>query len=413
MTQEHGPLVSEAHTAGMIADKAPLGLYIHWPFCKAKCPYCDFNSHVSGGPVEQKRWRNALITELHTLAARAPDHRLHSIFFGGGTPSLMPPETVAALIEQARQIWACSGAIEITLEANPTSTGAGRFAAFRAAGINRLSLGIQALNDPDLKRLGRRHSASEALAALAMGRAIFPRVSFDLIYGRSGQGLEAWQAELEQALGLGTEHISLYQLTIEENTPYFRAAREGRLNLPEDDLAAAFFNRTHVMCREAGLPGYEVSNFARPGCESRHNLVYWRTLDYLGIGPGAHSRLAGRALAMRRAPHDWLEQVEERGHGLDEDIRLTPRERAEEFILMGLRLKTGIDLDNLYRRTGARLDEHATVPLQEEGLLHCDGARLRIAGRGRLVLNAVIAELSQALQIDNEQSGDCHGTDLH
>ena len=397
----------------MTGNKPLLGLYVHWPFCKAKCPYCDFNSHVASGPVDQERWRAALMRELETLAARAPDHRLISIFFGGGTPSLMPPETVAALVERAGRIWPSSNDSEITLEANPTSAEAGRFAAFRAAGINRLSLGIQALNDAGLKKLGRRHTVREALAALEMAQHCFGRVSFDLIYGRSGQSLGQWEEELGRALELASGHISLYQLTIEASTPFYRAAREGRLRLPEDKVAAAFFNRTHAMCLAAGLPGYEVSNFARPGCESRHNLMYWRTQDYLGIGPGAHSRLGGRAMATRRAPQAWLEQVESRGHGLDEDVSLTPRERSEEYILMGLRLTAGIDLDDLYRRTGAQIDAGTISLLRDEGLLHRDGANLRMAGRGRLVLNAVIAELSSALRIDGDQTRGGHGTDVH
>ncbi|PLX35156.1 MAG: coproporphyrinogen III oxidase, partial [Hyphomicrobiales bacterium] len=367
------------------AAPGDIGVYIHWPFCLAKCPYCDFNSHVADHAPDIRRWQAALLSELSALAARVPARRLTSIFFGGGTPSLMEPELAAALIAQIKALWPYEDDLEITLEANPTSAEAGRFADFARAGVNRLSLGVQALNDRDLKRLGRRHSAAEALAALEMGQGLFPRSSFDLIYARPGQSLEDWAAELEKALRLARGHISLYQLTIEEGTAFYEAARQGRLKLPGEARADDLYALTRRMCEAAGLPAYEISNHAAPGEESRHNLNYWRGGDYLGIGPGAHSRLAGHALATARDPASWLERVEQNGSGLTTDETLTALARAEERLLMGLRLAEGLDLAALTAETGHRIQPQVLRALAGDGLLAEEGDRLRATRAGQSV----------------------------
>ncbi len=378
----------------------PLALYIHWPFCLAKCPYCDFNSHVRAR-IDQARFAACLRAELAWEAARLGRRPLVSIFFGGGTPSLMDPATVAALIADARRLFAPVAEPEITLEANPTSVEAGRLAGFRDAGVNRLSLGVQALDDVSLAALGRKHSAPEAIVALETARALFPRFSFDLITARPGQTLAAWRAELRRALALAADHLSLYQLTIEPGTGFEALHRTGRLVLPDDDTAAALYDATGEEAARFGLLAYEVSNYARPGSESRHNLQYWRYGDYAGIGPGAHGRvtLGDNLLATRRhrAPEPWAELVEHHGHGSSEDAPLAPPDRAREALLMGLRLSEGIDAARFAQRTGigldAALDPGTLARALEEGYLVRDAAALRATPDGRKRLDALLAAL--------------------
>ncbi|MEW5728316.1 MAG: radical SAM family heme chaperone HemW [Pseudomonadota bacterium] len=372
------------------------GIYIHWPFCLSKCPYCDFNSHVAGH-IDQSSWRAALLDELAWFAGIAPGREVTSIFFGGGTPSLMAPATAGALIERIGALWPVAGDVEITLEANPTSVEAGRFKAFRAAGVNRLSLGVQALDDAALKFLGRRHDSAEALAALRLARETFPRFSFDLIYARPGQSLAAWRAELARALEMAGDHLSVYQLTIEEGTAFAPAHARGDFVLPDEDTAAAMFEATQVLCAEAGLPAYEVSNHARPGGECRHNLLYWRGGDYVGIGPGAHGRLGGEAFRQHRAPAVWMERVERDGHATQDREPLDPATRAEELVMMGLRLVDGIDAETFSAVAGRSLwqvvDADAVARLAEGGFITRSPAGLRATARGMLVLNAVTAGL--------------------
>ncbi len=378
----------------------PLALYIHWPFCLAKCPYCDFNSHVREA-IPQARFRTALRQELAWEAARLGRRRLTSIFFGGGTPSLMEPDTVAELIADAENLFNPIPAMEITLEANPTSVEAGRFAAYRQAGINRVSIGIQSLHDADLKKLGRQHSAAQAIAALEIGRKIFPRLSFDLIYARPGQTLPTWQAELKQALSLAADHLSLYQLTIEPGTVYEGMHRRGEIALPEDDLAAALYDATAEEAARFGLAPYEVSNYARPGAESRHNLAYWRYRDYAGIGPGAHGRvtLGGALHATRRhrAPEPWAERVERLGHGTTHEDPVSSEERAREMLLMGLRLTEGIDAARFAARTGIALDDAIDPDILAQALdadyLVRTATHLAATPEGRKRLDALLGVL--------------------
>ena len=378
----------------------PLGVYVHWPFCKSKCPYCDFNSHVRDG-VEQTRWRKALLTELEHAAREAPGRRVETIFFGGGTPSLMAPETVDAVIARAKALWDCAPEVEITLEANPTSVEAARFAALAEAGVNRVSLGVQALDAAALKFLGREHSADEALAALDTARRHFPRYSFDLIYARPGQTPEAWAAELEHALTLAGEHLSLYQLTIERGTRFFTDHARGAFVLPDEEASAAMFEATQSRLMAAGLPAYEVSNHAQPGAACRHNLIYWRYQDYVGIGPGAHGRFAEGAAkrATRRAsgPEAWLEAVERTGHGTAESTTVAGRDLVEEALMMGLRLADGIDRKLFASVTGAdpvaALKEDAVAPLIKAGFLEIEPERLRATAAGRQRLNAILERL--------------------
>jgi oxygen-independent coproporphyrinogen-3 oxidase len=369
----------------------PFGVYIHWPFCLSKCPYCDFNSHAISS-VDHARWRKALLAELNHFADETQDSRPGSIFFGGGTPSLMEPETVAALIETVKGRWDCLSDLEVTLEANPTSVEAGRFNAFRQAGVNRLSLGIQALNDADLRFLGRKHSGQEALAALDLAKSTFPRISFDLIYARPGQSLAQWRDELSRALDLAGEHLSLYQLTVEDGTAFAPAHAAGAFALPEDDDAVALFELTQEMTEASGLPAYEISNHARPGAECRHNLTYWQGGDWLGIGPGAHGRLGTLALAQTRSPGDWLNGVERNGHGTASREVLTPEARREELVMMGLRLATGLSPE-LLAQVEPVLDATGLTRMVEGGFLIRDPAGLRVTPQGRLVLNAVLAEV--------------------
>ncbi len=385
---------------GESGQQPGFGLYVHWPFCKSKCPYCDFNSHVRES-IDQGRWRAALLRELEHYAAQSGRRRLTSIFFGGGTPSLMPPATVAAVIERAAVLFDFDPAIEITLEANPTSAEAGAFAGFAAAGVNRLSLGVQALDDASLAFLGRQHSAAEALAAVALARRAVPRISFDLIYARPGQTPAAWAAELSRALQEGTEHLSLYQLTLEENTVFHARARRGELALPPEAVQAALYEATQETLGALGLPAYEISNHARPGAESRHNLVYWRYGDYLGIGPGAHGRLtlAGEKLALsqHRAPEVWLERVERDGHATRTRQSLDATDRLRELLLMGLRLTEGVPLDRLQAESGRSLTESVSAArlraALEAGYLTLDERRLAATAAGRQRLDALLQHL--------------------
>lgn len=379
------------------------GLYVHWPFCLSKCPYCDFNSHVREA-VDQDRWRAALLQELHTVAQAAPDRILNSIFFGGGTPSLMPPETVAAIIDAARGAWSFAPDIEITLEANPTSIEAGRFRAYRAGGVNRVSIGVQSLDPRALEFLGRNHSASEARAAIALAAEIFPRYSFDLIYARPGQTREDWRAELDEALALAGDHLSLYTLTLEPNTGFAGMVKRGVFTMPDDETVATLFDDTQEMMDARGMPAYEISNHARGDQASRHNLVYWRYGDYAAIGPGAHARLtvAGRKSARQniRKPEAWLARVEETGAGLESETTLTSEQAAQEALLMGLRLAEGIAARDFALKTGLDLmdglDEGALAAMVEQGFITWDGETLCATRAGRAVLDGLLARIVRA-----------------
>jgi putative oxygen-independent coproporphyrinogen III oxidase len=378
---------------------AAFGLYIHWPFCLSKCPYCDFNSHVRQAGVDEARFARAFAAEIAATAARLPGRTVSTIFFGGGTPSLMQPATVGAVLDAVARHWPIADDVEVSLEANPTSVEATRFRGFRAAGINRVSLGVQALDDAALKALGRLHSAQEALGAVAIARSTFERYSFDLIYARPGQTPQAWAAELKRAIEEAGEHLSLYQLTIEQETPFAALHAAGKLLIPGDDTARALYDATQDVCMSAGLPAYEISNHARPGGECRHNLVYWRAQEYAGIGPGAHGRLdiaAGRrATATEKRPQDWLSRVESLGHGIVSDEALTQEQIADEFLLMGLRLAEGIDPARYARLAGRRLDPRRVALLREQGALErTPEGRLRLTLAGFPLLDAVIADLA-------------------
>lgn len=377
----------------------PLALYIHWPFCLAKCPYCDFNSHVRDG-VDHALWLDSLIADMAHEAALLPERRLTSIFFGGGTPSLMPPALVEGLLTAAARFWAFDPDIEVTLEANPSSVEAERFAALASAGINRVSLGLQALDDQTLRILGRLHDADEGLAALEVAQRHFSRVSFDLIYARPDQTPALWQAELSRALSFGTGHLSLYQLTIEPGTRFATLVREGKLTPLDNDAAADLFALTRMMTDAAGLPAYEISNHARPGEESRHNLTYWRYGDYAGIGPGAHGRRLGHATTRHRKPENWLSAVAKTGHGLAEERPLAADEQASEALLMGLRLGEGIDLAALSTRFGLPR-ESLIHPAKARfygdlGLVRADGDRLTVTPDGMPLLDGLLGELVAA-----------------
>jgi oxygen-independent coproporphyrinogen-3 oxidase len=377
------------------------GVYVHWPFCLAKCPYCDFNSHARER-IDQARWRDALLAELDHWAEATRGETVASVFFGGGTPSLMRPDTVAALIDRVRRRWNVAPDVEITLEANPTSVEAGNFVALAAAGVNRVSLGVQALNDADLRFLGRRHSAREALEAVAVAHRHFARINFDLIYARPGQTTQGWRTELQEALTHAGEHLSVYQLTIEKQTTFEGAYRRGEFALPDEDTAAALYETTQEVLSTAGLPAYEISNHARGGAECRHNLLYWRYGAYVGIGPGAHGRprVRGQRLAVRqhRAPEVWLEQVERTGHATVERRVLAPAEQAEEALMMGLRLSAGIDAGQFAAATGAALDDALDARglrvLIDGGFLARDAGGLRATREGLLRLDAVLAKLA-------------------
>ena len=372
------------------------GLYVHWPFCQAKCPYCDFNSHVVS-QIDQSAWVTAYQSELRRMGELLPNRLLNSIFFGGGTPSLMHPDTVAAVIEAARENWIFANDIEISLEANPGSVEAGRFAGYRDAGVNRISMGIQALNDDDLRRLGRIHSVYEARTAFDVARSCFDRVSFDLIYARQGQTLEEWKAELSEALSMAIDHLSLYQLTIEDGTAFGDRYARGKLrDLPTDDNAADMYLATQDICDAYGLPGYEISNHARPGAESRHNQIYWRYGDYVGVGPGAHGRITlnGQRYATEapRAPGAWLDAVK-KGQGLLPFEILKPEDQVVEHMMMGMRLFEGLDLERHEALAGKPLSVKKIQELTDWGMIVVDGARLRATSQGRAVLNAVLREL--------------------
>ncbi|TNF61218.1 MAG: coproporphyrinogen III oxidase [Rhodobacteraceae bacterium] len=372
------------------------GLYIHWPFCAAKCPYCDFNSHVARR-IDETRWKAAYLGELDRVAAELPGRVLNTVFFGGGTPSLMSPDTVAAILERVRRLWPVANDLEVTLEANPGSVEAGKFHGFRQAGITRISMGIQALNDTDLRKLGRIHTAAEAMAAFDVARKAFDRVSFDLIYARQDQSVAAWRAELKQALSMAIDHISLYQLTIEDGTAFGDRYRVGKLRgLPDDDSAAEMYEATTELCDAAGFRRYEVSNHARPGSEARHNLIYWRYGDYAGIGPGAHGRitLEGRrhATETHLMPGAWLSAAE-RGSGESLRMALSPVEQAQEYAMMSLRIADGLDIERHARLSGERIAQNVVDDLAEMGMIRQDGSIIIVTNQGLAVLNAVIARL--------------------
>ncbi|MCX2724763.1 radical SAM family heme chaperone HemW [Roseibium salinum] len=375
------------------------GIYVHWPFCAAKCPYCDFNSHVRHQPVDQTRYTAAFERELAHFAELTRGRTVQSIFLGGGTPSLMDPATVERILTAVSGHWSLDPEVEISLEANPSSVEAERFREYRGAGVNRVSLGVQSLIDTDLRLLGRLHDAETARRAIETARATFPRLSFDLIYARPGQTLEGWKRELKQAIDLAADHLSLYQLTIEEGTPFHTLYHAGKLQMPDQDLGAAFYELTQDITAEAGLPAYEVSNHARPGAECRHNLVYWRYGDYVGVGPGAHGRLtvgASRlATATERHPETWLENVEEHGHGLVENAGLSEEEQGDEFLLMGLRLTEGIDLGRYERFAHRSIDPRRLNALLEHRMVEELGEnRVRATREGFFVLDAVVADLA-------------------
>jgi len=394
--------LAERDSAGALAapnDEPGFAVYVHWPFCLAKCPYCDFNSHVRQSPIDERRYVAAFERELAHRAALAPGRVAQSIFFGGGTPSLMAPETVEAIIKATAKHWRLAADAEITLEANPTSVEAGRFRDYRAAGVNRVSIGVQSLIEADLEALGRRHSVGEAKEAIALAAAIFPRYSFDLIYARPGQGEAAWREELSEALTLARDHVSLYQLTIEPDTPFERLYRAGKLGIPEPEAARALFDATQEVTAAQGFPSYEISNHARPGGECRHNLVYWRYGEYAGVGPGAHGRLVidgvRRAQATERQPEAWLKRVEALGHGLTVDEALSAEEQGDELLLMGLRLSEGVDQRRFERLSGKPLDRRRVRDLIEDGFV-CErsGGRLAATASGAPLLDAIVADLA-------------------
>jgi oxygen-independent coproporphyrinogen-3 oxidase len=376
------------------------GVYVHWPFCAAKCPYCDFNSHVRHQPVDQERFARAFETELATMRERTGPRDVTSIFLGGGTPSLMKPETVGAVLDAVARNWTVPGGIEVTLEANPSSVEAERFRSYRAAGVNRVSLGVQALNDRDLRFLGRLHNVEEALVAIDLARKTFPRLSFDLIYARPGQTPDAWEAELEEAIGYAADHLSLYQLTIEEGTRFHSLYAAGKFEIPGGDEAAELYAVTQEVTAARGLPAYEISNHAKPGAESRHNLTYWRYGEYIGVGPGAHGRFleSGRRVVTvaEKMPETWANLVEAKGHGVTGGEILTRSEEADEFLLMGLRLAEGIDLARYEQLSGKGFSPARLSVLQEEGLVASIGnSRLRATPSGMIVLDAVVADLAR------------------
>jgi putative oxygen-independent coproporphyrinogen III oxidase len=387
-----------------IARPAPdgdpgFGVYVHWPFCLSKCPYCDFNSHVRGQPIDEERYLQAFRAEIAHRAALAPGRTVASVFFGGGTPSLMRPQTVQGIIDAIAAKWRVDPNAEITLEANPTSVEAGRFRGYRAAGVNRLSIGVQALNDAALKALGRKHTVDEALEAVKLAASLFPRFTFDLIYGRPSQSEAEWRGELKRALDFVGDHVSLYQLTIEPDTIFERLRDAGKLELPDEELSLAMFSATRELTEARGLPAYEVSNHARPGGESRHNLIYWRYGEYAGVGPGAHGRLAtpkGRlAQETERHPEMWLTQVETEGHGLVENTALSREEQGDEFLLMGLRLREGVDPRRFEKLSGREIDRDRIKTLVEDGFIELDArGRLRVTPMGAPLLDTVVADVA-------------------
>ncbi len=375
------------------------GIYVHWPFCAAKCPYCDFNSHVRREPVDQTRIVGAFQREIAQMRAMSGPREVTSVFFGGGTPSLMEPRTVDGILSAIGNAWHMPGGIEITLEVNPTSVEAERFRGYRAAGVNRVSLGVQSLNDSDLKTLGRLHTVAEALSAIELARNTFPRLSFDLIYARPGQTVESWEQELNRAIDHAADHLSLYQLTIEQGTPFYSLHRAGKLKVPDVDLSADLYEVTQALTGKAGLPAYEVSNHAAAGAESRHNLTYWRYGDYVGLGAGAHGRLSGRngkiGTINKRIPEQWLQQVESLGHGMETEERLDAGAQADELMLMGLRLREGMDLARWQGLSGRFVDADKESFLISHGLIERLGnSRLRCTPAGMMVLDAIVADLA-------------------
>jgi putative oxygen-independent coproporphyrinogen III oxidase len=375
------------------------GVYIHWPFCLSKCPYCDFNSHVRREPIDEARFARAFAAEIAATGERTPGRTVSTIFFGGGTPSLMQPSTIAGVLNSIARQWRVADDAEITLEANPTSVEAERFRGYRAAGVNRVSLGVQALDDRALAELGRMHTARGALDAVGVARAVFERFSFDLIYARPGQTPDQWASELKRALNEAGEHLSLYQLTIEPDTPFHALHAAGKLQTPDEDTARALYDTTQEICAAHGLPAYEISNHARPGGECRHNLVYWRGHEYAGVGPGAHGRLDiggdRHATATEKRPESWLMRVEARGDGIVSDDVLTREEICDEFLLMGLRLAEGIDLRRYAELAGRTLDPQRIAALREHGLIETTPeGRLRVTLPGFPVLDAVVADLA-------------------
>ena len=387
-----GPLLPDSGEPGF-------GVYVHWPFCAAKCPYCDFNSHVRHHQIDQDAYVAAFLREMATMRSISGSRTVSSIFMGGGTPSLMKPETVGAILDGIARHWHVPAGIEITMEANPSSVEAERFRGYRAAGVNRVSMGVQALNDRDLKFLGRLHDVADALKAIRLAREIFPRMSFDLIYARPGQTVEAWTQELKEAISYAVDHLSLYQLTIEEGTAFHGLHKAGKIVLPDQDQSAELYEVTQSVTADAGLPCYEVSNHARPGAESRHNLTYWRYGDYAGIGPGAHGRLTSDrrkfATATHRTPEDWLRLVGEQGHGMVERDALETDEQADEMLLMGLRLREGLDLARWSALSGRGLDIEREEFLIRHGFIERLGnSRLRCTPQGMLILDAVVADLA-------------------
>jgi putative oxygen-independent coproporphyrinogen III oxidase len=381
------------------AEQIAFGVYIHWPFCLSKCPYCDFNSHVRREPIDEARFARAFAAEIATTAARLPDRTVSTIFFGGGTPSLMQPATIGTVLDAVAKHWRVAPDVEVTLEANPTSVEATRFRGYRTAGVNRVSLGVQALDDRALAELGRTHTSREALDAVAVARSIFDRYSFDLIYARPRQQPEQWAAELKRALTEAGEHLSLYQLTIEQDTPFEALHAAGKLKTPDEDSARALYDVTLETCAAHGLPAYEISNHARPGAECRHNLVYWRGHEYAGVGPGAHGRLNidgdRHATATEKRPETWLTRVEADGHSLITDDVLIRDEIADEFLLMGLRLAEGIDMGRFEALAGRPLDPARIAALREHGLIETTvQGRLKVTLFGFPVLDAVVADLA-------------------
>ncbi len=376
---------------------AGFGVYVHWPFCLAKCPYCDFNSHVRK-TVDQAAWREALLVEIRESAALTGPRQVDTVFFGGGTPSLMPPETIAAIIAEIDKVWGLKQGAEISMEANPTSVEAGRFAAFSESGVNRLSMGIQALNDADLKALGRMHSANEAMKAFDIAKKYFENVSFDLIYARQNQSLEGWKVELTQAIDMAVDHLSLYQLTIENGTRFGQLFDHGKLrNLPDETTATDMYLATQNICENAGMPGYETSNHARNHAQSQHNLIYWRYGDYAGIGPGAHGRLTingqRSATSSYLLPEKWLSQVKKYGHGREVWENLSDSDQAIEYLMMSMRLNEGADLRRYSALAGTELQKAPLHQLLQDGFVENLNGRLRTTIKGRPLLNAILREL--------------------
>ncbi|MCB1379198.1 MAG: coproporphyrinogen III oxidase [Alphaproteobacteria bacterium] len=382
----------------MTCSEPAFGIYVHWPFCKAKCPYCDFNSHVRHQPVDAMSFARALARELAWVRGQTPGRTVTSIFFGGGTPSLMPPVAVAEVLNAIAGLWPVAANAEVTLEANPTSIEAGNFRGYRGAGVNRVSVGVQALDDDDLQALGRQHTAAEALAAFRLAASVFPRASLDLIYARPRQSVASWRAELQRALAEQQGHMSLYQLTIEPGTAYADLASRGALATPGEDCAADLYDVTQELTEAAGLTAYEVSNHARPGHESQHNLLYWRYGEYAGVGPGAHSRLVSgdhrRALIAEKHPETWRDLVASHGHGMIADIAVDPVHQATEYLLMGLRVSEGIDTGRYAALAGRTIGAERLDNLLSLGLVRREGNRLSATPSGRKVLNALIAELA-------------------